>query len=1701
MSSLDTTHIKISTFYRTRLFHFLRIFVVLTLLYSTLPPQSIAQVSTLTSGGMLNLPVPGTMVRPSAGFVPPMLRGLKIHPENPLRFDFVLDTGDSKIEGEELKKESEKLIKYFLASLTVPEEDLWVNLSPYEEDRIIPNQFGQTEMGGDLLAQDYVLKQLTASLIYPEDALGKAFWENVYQKAHELYGTTNIPINTFNKVWIVPEKAVIYESKDTVFIIKSHLKVMLEEDYLALDNNLDNQEAGTDKLEENDVKQISNVSSGILKEVILPAIEKEINEGNNFSQLRQIYHSLILATWFKRNLKQHLLGEAYANQNKVGGVEVYDKQMKEKIYEQYLEAFKLGVYDLIREETDQSTQKMVQRRYTSGGFCCIEDLVFENGQVDEAQLHGNSVVVKVQLFEQIKKKLEALAKKYSWDTILTLLEVNKNRPDSKDKDLIKYALETLRKAGIPGKVIKGREELIYLWGTNEDRLKGANEVLGGIIVKQRNNSRLRIILPREHFLVENLSLEYLADLLHELVESVLLEAGVQKYIAHREALRINSLLTSSGDVAMQEGLAKAAVLIKGILGRLSAGRLEKGIDREMASDYEGVVGAMHQTKQAHLKKIAELKAMDSRYQGLGSERDNQWYEYYQQLLKESPDIALDFLESEMEKRTWYSGELFDDARFAYFDMRMERTDFDLAFDWLSFLRTRSSSYWKGYHSKAQEKLLNSIRRFIGRVPMSIWAEQIAEFLLEVDKNHSGSYDGRDDMYMEFSIVLSRDKMFVLLDMVIKGNLGSRYWSGSGKKFSFLNKIEEMVTAGNLTTIELEQVKTLLNTVRSFDRLNDFRAVISRIEARIAQSASQPTVATRSLSTSVNNLDKLPATEVKDYEFEDSVASVAENKPVKKNLSPEDAEISRKLAAFREQFAREEALKKERREKYGKNLKSTFAVSHSSFKAAKANGKLIVDGPFVDVYSSSHAVDSYGNDLNLIYQQAIANVAEDGYIPEDVQAGNILKKSLTKVVVLPGLRGEIKRIYQEMLLKEPKLQSTYQRDGEIYIAESHTCYVIQRGISLVKYIVMDELDYQNFQEGEETKAIFEEAVSKASGNIGKKDKELEQKIYEVAYGGRERKAFIELLSKLPEPTRRGSWVDSIMRQLEGLKRHRGIAEKTMYDRLPAVVGEALRLTRLAGAEKFNETDFDMWSLREFFRAIDRRFATAEKEYTYLVISKLDEPQGWINALHKITFKDEFKEDRLGAIQKLMRQATLPLDKDKVLKELVTAVLAFFQKQGYLKDVSLDDIYLVPEDHVIRKAELPGALGSSEAAGSYVYIYDEESKRGAEFFNVTVYKDFSIANFFITLVHEFLHGEERRRSLEKRYSGPYQKRVLADVVGSNILHNIFNEGATVYFTEERAISLLGTNSPAIQRVKTEMLKEYQDKNRDDEAIQGIDVEQLSKNQIVQICRGFASTHNSTNYSQRTDMVATLNARYGTNLIEDFFFKKDYYQFHQAVGGLLPFMNILALTRSDYFSPGIEGIKDEFWNGHSFFLIQQMLSKPYYDELDFFMDMLSTLGRDTKQTWDINNKWAGIDRGTGWMGEPTEAFHASFSQRQFARQQVLKALMRDLADIEEVLSNRLPNTAFLREPKDNAQMSARGPEGGINFNPEQIDFERMGPGMGVYFPKIMSPCQGEGGQENCPHWTLSDFELMPVQGVAPQVLDITPIENLIPFLKGLK
>lgn len=309
---------------------------------------------------------------------PPFLKGIKVFPNNDQRIDFILDPGDEKISEKNLKNTAERLSRYFFASLTLPASSLWVNLAPYDQKHIIPVAFGMTEMGRDILAEDYVLKQMTASAIHPETPNGREFWDRVYGLAQEKYGTIDIPLDVFNKVWIVPARAEVTESGGgtAAYVSEAYLRVLSDNDYQA--------QSGSE------LKSVIDVNP-VMREVILPELEKEVNEGRCFAVLRQVYHSLILASWYKKQVHSGTLVKDYADQNRVNGLDIQDPRICLRVWSNYVKTFKNGAFDLIDEKQDPVTGIMTPKRFFSGGITL--DISGRNPQIPALMLkHGDSAM-------------------------------------------------------------------------------------------------------------------------------------------------------------------------------------------------------------------------------------------------------------------------------------------------------------------------------------------------------------------------------------------------------------------------------------------------------------------------------------------------------------------------------------------------------------------------------------------------------------------------------------------------------------------------------------------------------------------------------------------------------------------------------------------------------------------------------------------------------------------------------------------------------------------------------------------------------------------------------------------------------------------------------------------------------------------------------------------------------------------------------------------------------------------------------------------------------------------------------------------------------------------------------------------------------------------------------------------------------------
>lgn len=257
--------------------------------------------------------------------------GLRIDESDPFKINFVLDTaGNEKYSQEHLNL----LVEFFLSAVTLPKEKFWVNLSPYEQDRIIDEKLLDTSSGRLLLEQDYVLKVLSSSLTHPDTNSGKNYWDRIINRNES---EKNNISELLRKVWIVPKLAKLSTVNNMVLIDEASLSIESEEDYLKLDNGV----------------------TGSVNSVL----EDQVNKGEHFALLRSFYKAFVLGLWYKDMMKETLMKD-YINNNKVLGIDVNNTVVKERLYQDYLKSNQLGVYNLAKK-TDLVRQKRI---YSAGGF-------------------------------------------------------------------------------------------------------------------------------------------------------------------------------------------------------------------------------------------------------------------------------------------------------------------------------------------------------------------------------------------------------------------------------------------------------------------------------------------------------------------------------------------------------------------------------------------------------------------------------------------------------------------------------------------------------------------------------------------------------------------------------------------------------------------------------------------------------------------------------------------------------------------------------------------------------------------------------------------------------------------------------------------------------------------------------------------------------------------------------------------------------------------------------------------------------------------------------------------------------------------------------------------------------------------------------------------------------------------------------------
>ena len=144
-------------------------------------------------------------------------------------------------------------------------------------------------------------------------------------------------------------------------MVESKLKVMLEQDYLSLEKHEGIQS------KQAQAKDTNQLGSQIVREIVIPELTKEVNENKNFARLRQVYNSLILATWYKKKIKDSILTKCMRIRTRWPVLILMTRRKKRRSISDILRPLKKAFITISKKNIDPVTQETIPRKYFSGG--------------------------------------------------------------------------------------------------------------------------------------------------------------------------------------------------------------------------------------------------------------------------------------------------------------------------------------------------------------------------------------------------------------------------------------------------------------------------------------------------------------------------------------------------------------------------------------------------------------------------------------------------------------------------------------------------------------------------------------------------------------------------------------------------------------------------------------------------------------------------------------------------------------------------------------------------------------------------------------------------------------------------------------------------------------------------------------------------------------------------------------------------------------------------------------------------------------------------------------------------------------------------------------------------------------------------------------------------------------------------------------
>jgi hypothetical protein len=238
----------------------------------------------------------------------------------------------------------------FYAALAVPAAALWVNLTPNEPDRVCDPRLRRLGMGRAFVSADMQMKVDAAALTDPRTStLGKDFWDQIRRLA------AGGRLKTGCRMWIVPGDMDLVTDGTGCYLRSMHLRVQLETERFTAQNN----PAGL-----GDVDRLN-------RQMILPEIERKLNEDPIYAPMRQVYSAIILARWYKDHFRATTQPAAdLIDSDNTAGRELTDGWTPQGVYEQYMRSYQQGEYNFserVQEDLGNGVIRIQTRHYFRGG--------------------------------------------------------------------------------------------------------------------------------------------------------------------------------------------------------------------------------------------------------------------------------------------------------------------------------------------------------------------------------------------------------------------------------------------------------------------------------------------------------------------------------------------------------------------------------------------------------------------------------------------------------------------------------------------------------------------------------------------------------------------------------------------------------------------------------------------------------------------------------------------------------------------------------------------------------------------------------------------------------------------------------------------------------------------------------------------------------------------------------------------------------------------------------------------------------------------------------------------------------------------------------------------------------------------------------------------------------------------------------------